>query len=99
MTSGALSTRFREGDGRVCTPITGRLSRTRSQVPYLPHADPPLHRPIASQTQMEPAAILPAVQGPRGAAAVVRPGLQPGELPAATGAAAVDPQLEPDQLA
>src|SRR5438128_2743752 len=44
-------------------------------------------------------AVVPALQGQRGALAVVRPGVQPGELPTATGAAAVDPQLELDHPA
>ena len=35
------------------------------------------------------AAVVPPVQGQPGAAAAVRPGLQPGQLPAATGAAPV----------
>src|SRR4051812_28834409 len=43
--------------------------------------------------------VVPALQGQRGAAAPVRPGVQPGELAVAVGAAAVDPQLEPDHLA
>ena len=41
-------------------------------------------------------AVVPAFQGQRGAVAVVRPGVQPGQLPSAAGAAAVDPELEPD---
>src|SRR6516165_1524859 len=41
-------------------------------------------------------AVVPSVPGQRGALAVVRPGLQPGERATAAGAAAVDPQLEPD---
>jgi hypothetical protein len=43
--------------------------------------------------------VVPEVQGQRGALAAVRPGVQPGELPAAVGAAGVGQQLEPDHLA
>ncbi len=43
-------------------------------------------------------AVVPAFQGQRGAVAAVRPGLQPGQLPAATGAAAADPGLDADDL-
>ena len=46
--------RSRTGPSSLDT-LSGHLSRTRFQVPYLPHADPPLHRPIVSQTQMRPA--------------------------------------------
>src|SRR5262245_19269894 len=44
-------------------------------------------------------ALVPAVQGQRGTTAAVRPGLQPCEPPAWVGAAAADPELEPDHLA
>src|SRR5262245_23722783 len=44
-------------------------------------------------------AVVPAVPGQRGALAAVRPGLQPGELPSATGAAQADPGLDADDAA
>src|SRR5262245_42383861 len=44
-------------------------------------------------------AVVPAVQGQRGAVATVRLGLQPGQLPAATGAAQADPGLDADDVA
>ena len=44
-------------------------------------------------------AVVPAVQGQRDAAAVVRPGLQPGQLPSATGAAQADHRLDADDAA
>src|SRR5262245_33008724 len=39
-------------------------------------------------------AVVPALQGQRGAVAVVRPSLQPGQLPAAAGATQADPGLD-----
>src|SRR5262245_7614873 len=44
-------------------------------------------------------AVVPALQGQRGAVATVRPGRQPGQLPAATGAAQADPGLGADDAA
>jgi hypothetical protein len=44
-------------------------------------------------------AVVPAVQGQRGAAAPVRPGLQPGHLPAAAGTAQADQGLDADDAA
>src|SRR5262249_14412611 len=41
-------------------------------------------------------AVVPALQGQCGTAAVVRPGLQPGQLPSAVGTAQANPELDAD---
>jgi len=44
-------------------------------------------------------AVVPALQGQRGAAAPIRPVVQPGERATETGAAEADPELDADDAA
>src|SRR5687768_1100010 len=68
-------------------------------LPPLPRTRPPCDPTRLSKATPSSSRTVQPVQGQPGAAEVVRPGLQPGQLPAATGAAPARADLDADDAA